>query len=94
MMVATRAHGNQYSPSFSSQQQPEGWRFVPDTILPGYQWDTPVGPGKDTHGTLGPDQRESRGWPMRSDSTVHSAETRPNMVAEQCRSRARALVIH
>ena len=21
-----------------AEQQPEGWRFVPDTILPGYQW--------------------------------------------------------
>ena len=36
---------------------------------------TPVGPSNDTHGTLGPGQREGRGWPMRSDSTVHSAET-------------------
>ena len=35
----------------------------------------PSGSGKDTHNTLGPDQREGRGWPMRSDSTVHSAET-------------------
>ena len=24
---------------------------------------TPVGPGKDTHGTLGPEQRGCRGWP-------------------------------
>ena len=24
---------------------------------------TPVGPGKDTHGTLGPGQRGGRGWP-------------------------------
>ena len=24
---------------------------------------TPVGPGKDTHGTLGPEQRGGRGWP-------------------------------
>ena len=37
---------------------------------------TPVGPGKDTPGTLGPDQQEGRGWPMRSDITAHSAETR------------------
>ena len=22
----------------AAEQQPEGWRFVPDTILPGYQW--------------------------------------------------------
>ena len=24
-------------PAQQSEQQPEGWRFVPDTILPGYQ---------------------------------------------------------
>ena len=24
--------------SSQSEQQPEAWRFVPDTILPGYQW--------------------------------------------------------
>ena len=22
----------------AAAEQPEGWRFVPDTILPGYQW--------------------------------------------------------
>ena len=22
----------------AAEQHPEGWRFVPDTILPGYQW--------------------------------------------------------
>ena len=27
---------------------------------------TPVGPSKDTHGTLGPDQREGRGWSVHS----------------------------
>ena len=27
---------------------------------------TPVGPGQGTHGTLGPDQREGRGWPAHS----------------------------
>ena len=42
-----------------------GWRFVPDTILPGSRRGTPVGPGKDTHGTLRPDQREGRGWPIK-----------------------------
>ena len=34
--VARTRH--QYNPSFSSEQQPEVWRLVPDTILPGYQW--------------------------------------------------------
>ncbi len=36
---------------------------------------TPVGPGKDTHGTLGPDQREGRGWPEHSSAQQYSAET-------------------
>ena len=36
---------------------------------------TPVGPGKDTHGTLGPDQREGRGWPEHSSTQQYSAGT-------------------
>ena len=59
----TRTRMQQLQQLHQSQQlqQPEGWRFVPDTILPGYQWAPQVGPGQDTHGTLGPDQREGRG---------------------------------
>ena len=37
----------------------EGWRFVPDAILPGHRRAP-----QDTHGTLGPGQREGRGWPV------------------------------
>ena len=33
---------------------------------------TPVGPGKDTHGTLGPGQRGGRGWPDINDTNVKS----------------------
>ena len=40
---------------------------------------TPVGPGKDTHGTLGPDQREGRGWPEHSSAQQYSAETRQTL---------------
>ena len=56
----TRAHAAVIAVSAvaAAQQQPEGWRF------------TPVGPGKDTHGTLGPDQREGRGWPESQFSTA------------------------
>ena len=35
-----------------------------------------MGPGKDTHGTLWPDQREGRGWPEHSSAQQYSAETR------------------
>ena len=33
----TRTHAA-VSAVAAAEQQPEGWRFVPDTILPGYQW--------------------------------------------------------
>ena len=33
---------------------------------------TPVGPGKDTHGTLGPGQWGGRGWPDINDTNVKS----------------------
>ena len=33
-----------------------------------YVQGTPVGPGKDTHDTLGNDQREGRGWPEHSSA--------------------------
>ena len=59
----------------AAEQQPEGWRFVPDTILPGYQWAPQWVPTR-THGTLGNDQREGRGWPEHSSAQQYSAETR------------------
>ena len=37
MMVA-RAHTQPAQCNAAAEQQPEGWRFVPDTILPGYWW--------------------------------------------------------
>ena len=33
----TRTHAA-VSAVAAAEQQPDGWRFVPDTILPGYQW--------------------------------------------------------
>ena len=36
---------------------------------------TPVGPGKDTRGTMGPEQRGSRGWP---DTNATKAKSRFN----------------
>ena len=46
-----------------SEKQPEGWRFVPDTILPGYQWAPQWVPARDTHGTLGPISGKAVGGP-------------------------------
>ena len=37
---------------------------------------TPVGPGQDTHGTLGPDQREGRGWPVHSSTQQYRVQYR------------------
>ena len=59
-----------------SEVAAEGWRFVLDTILPWVSVGTSVGPGKDTHGTLGADQREGCGWPEHSSAQQYSAETR------------------
>ena len=33
-----------------------------------------MGPGKDTHGTLGPDQREGRGWPEHSSAQQYRVQ--------------------
>ena len=37
---------------------------------------TPVGPGKDTHGTLGPCKRDGRGWPTTTAQRAKSPRTR------------------
>ena len=43
----------------------------------------PVGPGKDTHGTLGPYQQESRGWPESQFNTAVQCRNTQNMEAER-----------
>ena len=87
---STRAPRNQFSVQHSQQQQPEGWRFVPDTILPGYRRAPQWVPAKTPTVHLGPDQREGRGWPIKIRQHSKQCRNTPNMVAEQCRSRARA----
>ena len=50
-----------------------------------------MGPGKDTHGTLGPGERGGRGWPTttaqkakcRTHQTVQNIGLPTNMVAER-----------
>ena len=39
-----------------------------------------MGPGKDTHGTLGTDQREGYGWPEQQFSTAYSADTSQTLI--------------
>ena len=55
-----------------SEVAAEGWRFVLDTILPWVSVGTSVGPGKDTHGTLGPISGKAVGGPntVQHSSTV------------------------
>ena len=81
-MYVERAHTHAAVEAVSAvaaaEQQPEGWRFVLDTILPGYQW--------------APDQREGRGWPEHSLAQQHSAETRQTWQRSLSRTRARTLV--
>ena len=78
---------NQYSPSFGSEQQLEGWRFVPDTILPGYQWAPQLSRQGHPRYT---GARKGRPW-VAHEIRQHSTQCRntPNMVVELCRSRAR-----
>ena len=81
-----RAHMYTAQCNAAVEQQPEGWRIVdPPPCLGGstHRW-VPV----DTHSTPVP-ERDGCGWPMSSDSTAVQCRNTPNMVAEQCRSRAR-----
>ena len=66
-MFVDRAHTHAAVEAVSATaaaEQPEGWRFVPDTNHPAWvSVGTPVGPGKDTHGTLGPISGKAVGAP-------------------------------
>ena len=79
-------------------QQPEGWHFVPDTILPGYQWAPQWVPVRTPTVHRGPISGKAVGGPItvqHSNTEFNTAVTRrrntANTVAEQCRSRARTL---
>ena len=70
----TRAHVIKTAPASvqSSSQRVGALSLIPSCLgISGH----PSGPGKDTHGTLGPDQREGRGWPEHSSAQQYSAET-------------------
>ena len=65
-----------------------GWRFVPRYHLAWVSVGTPVGPGKDTHGTLGPVRGEAVGGPNNLYDTASDERTtrsnRQDVVHERC----------
>ena len=65
-MYADHAHTHAAVASVSAEQQPEGWRFVPDTILPGYQWAPQWVPVRTPTVHWGPINGKGRGWPAHS----------------------------
>ena len=56
----------------AAEQQPEGWRFVPDTILLGYQWAPQWVPARTPTVHLGPISGKAVGGPniVQHSSTV------------------------
>ena len=56
----------------AAEQQPEGWRFVPDTILPGYQWAPQWVPARTPTVHWGPISGKAVGGPniVQHSSTV------------------------
>ena len=70
-MLIARAHMQQLQQS-QQLQQPEGWRFVPDTILPGYQWAHQWVPARTPTEHWGPISGKAVGGPntVQHSSTV------------------------
>ena len=71
----TRTHAA-VSAVAAAEQQPEGWRFVPDTILPGYQWAPEWVPARTPTVHWGPISGKAVGGPNHSLAQQYSAETR------------------
>ena len=86
----TRTHAA-VSAVAAAEQQPEGWRFVPDAILPGYQWAPQWVPARTPTVHWGPISKKAVGGPRTQFNTRVQCRNTANMVAEQCRSRAGAL---
>ena len=53
----------QHVSTTTNTAQPQGLALCSRCHLAWASEGTPVGPGKDTHGTLGPGKRGGRGWP-------------------------------
>ena len=62
----TRMHTHAAVAAVSAASAARGLALCPSYHPAWVSVGTPVGPGQDTHGTLGPDQREGRGWPAHS----------------------------
>ena len=62
----------------AAEQQPEGWRFVPDTILPGYQWAPQWVPARTQTVHWGPISGKAVGGPntVQHSSTVQKHSKR------------------
>ena len=69
-MYVDRAHTHA-----AAEQQPEGWRFVPDTILTGYQWTPQWVPARTPTVHLGPISGKAVGGP---NTVQHSSTVRRN----------------
>ena len=71
----TRTHVSS-SEVAAAEQQPEGWRFVTDTILPGCQWAPQWVPARTPTVHWGPISGKAVGGPNHSSAQQYSAETR------------------
>ena len=73
-MYVDRAHTHAAVEAVSAvaaAEQPEGWRFVPDTILPGYQWAPQWVPARTPTVHWGPISGKAVGGP----NTVHHSRS-------------------
>ena len=61
----------------TAEQQPEGWRFVPDTILPGYQWAPQWVPARTPTVHWGPISGKAVGGPNTVQHSRSQCEKHP-----------------
>ena len=65
-----------FSAVAAAEQQPEGWRCVPDTILPGYQWAPQCVLARTPTVHWGPISGKAVGGPITVQHSSERAETR------------------
>ena len=71
----------QQSQQSTAEQQPETWRFVPDTILLVYQWAPQWVPARTPTVHWGPISGKAVGGPNYSSAQQYSADTRQTCCA-------------
>ena len=80
-MYVDRAHTHAAVEAVSAvaavEQQPEGWRFVPDTILPGYQWAPQWVPARTPTVHWGPISGKAVGGPNTVQHSRSQCEKHP-----------------